>query len=759
MTTAKKITNLSLSKNLMSTFSLILPKHTSKYKSRLLLLSFCGLLFPAMAAPLAPDYLLRSSLGLTAQAQNSSVVREKQQLRIGVMAIRGKDKAISQWQAHMEYFARVLPEYDFELVPLGFDEIESTVENKKVDFVITNPGMYVNLEAKFGINRIVSLKNLRLGKAYTKFGAVILTKANRDDVNDLQDFKGKTFMGVKEGAFGGWQMAWDVFLDSKVDPYKHFKELRFGGSHDKVVLAVINGDVDGGTVRTDTLERMVAQGTIKLEDVKVINSQDQTEEFPFVHSTPLYPEWAFSAIGGLSLDIEEEMAKVLLELPPESNAAAKAKIEGWTVPLNYRPVHELFIDLKVAPYDDFGDFTTAQLLRRLGIVLAVASVGIAALTIYFQRRSLAKQRENELALNELNQSLEISAEEQRQLGEQQQKEKEQLELAIYTLIEEVADAADGDLTVRANLDSIELSTVADLFNSIIDNLQEIAVEARQSTGQVGEALKDNEVAMRSLAEQAIADAKETRNTLMSVERMSDSIQAVAKNASQAEKITDDTYNAVLQSTENMDLTVNSILELKNTVGETASKMKKLGESSKQISQALSLIEEISLKTNVLAINASAEAERAGEYGKGFSIVAEQVSSLAKQSSAATKAIAKVVMTIQNETLEVSYAMQSGTEQVLNSTELVESTKNSLTDVLSKSMEVNQLMGSISQTTVSQANTSHEVTTLIQKLADLSKTTSQSSMQVAKSIGETAQVAETLKSAVAQFKVAQSVSDN
>ena len=612
--------------------------------------------------------------------------------------------------------------------------------------------MYVNLEAKFGINRLASLKNLRLGKAYTKFGAVILAKADRNDLNGLKDFKGKTFMGVKESAFGGWQMAWDVFLDNKIDPYKNFKELRFAGSHDKVVLSVINGDVDGGTVRTDTLERMASQGTIKLEDIKIINEQEPTDEFPFARSTPLYPEWAFSAISGLSLEIEEEMAKALLDLPAQSTAATKAKIEGWTVPLNYRPVHELFIDLKVAPYDDFGDFTTAQLLQRLAIVAIFAFVGIAALTIFFQKRSLAKQKENEVALGKLNKSLKKSAQEQRELGKKQQEEKEQLEMAIYTLIEEVADAADGDLTVRANLESIELSTVADLFNSIIDNLQEIAVEARQSTGQVGEALKENEVAMRSLAEQAIADAQETRNTLMSVEKMSDSIQAVAKNASQAEMITDDTYNAVLQSTENMDLTVNSILELKNTVGETADKMKKLGESSKQISQALSLIEEISLKTNVLAINASAEAERAGEYGKGFSIVAEQVSSLAKQSSAATKAISKVVMTIQSETREVSNAMQSGTEQVLTSTQLVESTKNSLTDVLSKSMEINQLMGSISQTTVSQANTSHDVTNLIQKLADLSKTTSQSSMQVAKSISETAQVAQTLETAVAQFKV-------
>ncbi|MGF1541289.1 MAG: methyl-accepting chemotaxis protein, partial [Pleurocapsa sp.] len=339
-------------------------------------------------------------------------------------------------------------------------------------------------------------------------------------------------------------------------------------------------------------------------------------------------------------------------------------------------------------------------------------------------------------------------------AEQQRQEKEQLEAAIYTLIDEVSDATEGDLTVRANLDSLELSTVADLFNAIINNLQEIAVEAKQSTTQVGSSLKQNERAILALAEQAIAEAQETRDTLVSVEQMSRSIQAVAENASQAEKIADDTYNTVINSTNNMDLTVDSILALRTTVGETAKKMKRLGESSQKISQVVSFIEEIALKTNVLAINASVEAGRAGEYGQGFTIVAEQVGALAEQSAAATKEIAQIVAAIQAETTEVNQAMESGTAQVVDSTRLVEGTKQSLSLVLEKSREINQLMGSISQTTVSQANTSQTVTNLMQKIAQLSETTSKSSKEVAQSIMATAQVAQKLESTVAQFKVAE-----
>ncbi len=340
------------------------------------------------------------------------------------------------------------------------------------------------------------------------------------------------------------------------------------------------------------------------------------------------------------------------------------------------------------------------------------------------------------------------------LAEEQRQQREKLEKEIFLLLEEVSAAAEGDLTVRASLSSMEISTVADLFNAIIDNLQEIAVEVKQSTNQVGSSLRDNEEAIRILAEQAIAEAEETRKTLVSLEQMSQSIQEVARNASQAAKIADDTNNTVLESSSAMDRTVDSILSLRTTVGETAKKMKRLGESSQKISQVVSLIEEIALKTNLLAINASVEASRAGEQGQGFTVVAEQVGALAEQSAAATKEIAQIVAAIQMETQEVTQAMELGTTQVVDSTRLVESTKQSLKLVLEKSQEINQLMRSISEATVSQANTSQTVTDLMQQIAELSEASSASSKQVAESMVTTAQVAQKLESTVAKFKVAE-----
>ncbi len=341
---------------------------------------------------------------------------------------------------------------------------------------------------------------------------------------------------------------------------------------------------------------------------------------------------------------------------------------------------------------------------------------------------------------------------QQKLTEEQRQEKEALEKEILVLIDEVSGAMEGDLTVRASLDSLETSTIADLFNAIIDSLQEIAVEVKRSTSQLTTFLKENGEAVSVLAEEAVTETEATRNTLNSVEQISKSIQEVAQNATQTAMIANDTYSTVQDSTNAMVQTVDSIISLRNTVGDTAKKMKRLGESSQKISQVVSLIEEIALKTNLLAINASVEASRAGEQGQGFTVVAEQVGTLAEQSAAAAKEIAQIVALIQRETQEVTQAMETSTSQVVDTTRLVESTKQSLAIVLEKSQEINQLMKSISETTISQANTSQAINDLMEQMNLLSEQSSASALEIAQSMNETAEIAQNLEAIVAKFKV-------
>jgi methyl-accepting chemotaxis protein len=355
-------------------------------------------------------------------------------------------------------------------------------------------------------------------------------------------------------------------------------------------------------------------------------------------------------------------------------------------------------------------------------------------------------------LNLMAQNVDSTLAARQQETEQQRQQRETLETEIMNLVMEIEGATNGDLTVRASLDSMELSTVADLFNAVIDSLRDIAIEVKQGSGQVSTSLGTNERDIRQLSDRSIAEAAEIRGTLNSFEQMTDSIQEVATNANQASAIANDAYVVVQEGTEAMAQTVTSILSLRTTVGETAKKMKRLGESSQKISQVVTLIEEIALKTNLLAINASVEASRAGEQGQGFTVVAEQVGALAEQSAIATREIAQIVAAIQAETQDVAAVMELGTAQVVDGTRLVETTKLKLNQMLQKSQEINTLMSAISTATVSQAETAKTVTHLMQQVTQASEERSTFSQLMASSMQSTSQVAKKLEEKVAQFQV-------
>ncbi len=338
--------------------------------------------------------------------------------------------------------------------------------------------------------------------------------------------------------------------------------------------------------------------------------------------------------------------------------------------------------------------------------------------------------------------------EQVTVAQEKQQEKEQLEQEIYQLLEELQDAVDGDLTVRASLTSMEMSTVADLFNAIIDSLRDIAIQVKNSSARVSNALGEDKQSIQQLAQQASQESEATMKTLGSVDEMSQSIQAVAKNANQAATLANDTYGVTQDSAKAMDDTVNSIVSLKTTIAETAQKMRQLEKSSQKISQVVSLIEEMTFKTNLLAINAG----RSEEQGEGFAIFGEQLALLAEQSATATREIANIVANIQRETQEVANTMTIGTTQVNDTTQLVETTKGQLEQVLERSRSINDLMKSISEATISQTDTSQTVTQLMEEIAQYSKQRLTASETVAHSMEKTAHVAQELEATVEQFKV-------
>jgi putative nucleotidyltransferase with HDIG domain len=331
-----------------------------------------------------------------------------QTISIGVLAKSGEDVAVEKWSTTADYLSTKLPDYHFTIVPLGFKEIHDTVKQGKVDFVLTNPAYYVELEKFYGISRIATLVNQNLaGQQTTTFGGVIFTKAERQDINTISDLTGKSFMAVDSLSLGGWIVAWREFFLQDIDPFNDFSSLHYGGTHEGVVRAVLASAVDVGTVRTDTLEQMAEKGSIQLKQIKIIQQQ-QINEFPFLLSTALYPEWPMAAIKTTPDRLSRLVAGALMIMESDHPAALASHSAGWTIPLNYQPVHDCLFDLKIGPYKDYGKFSLTDVLtrywRQLTLLgLAVLLILVTAWYVILLNRILQKKK---LEVERLNTTLE-----------------------------------------------------------------------------------------------------------------------------------------------------------------------------------------------------------------------------------------------------------------------------------------------------------------------------------------------------------------
>ena len=223
-------------------------------------------------------------------------------------------------------------------------------------------------------------------------------------------------------------------------------------------------------------------------------------------------------------------------------------------------------------------------------------------------------------------------------SEHEREQKEKLQMQLLELLENIEGAASGDLTVRADVIEGEIGTIADFFNSIIESLREIVTEVKTSASEVNDSLGSNSKAIGKLAQEANTQASAINRTLNAVDSMASSMKEVAQNAHEAAVVANSAATTASQSGAAMDLTVENIVHLRETVGDTAKKVKRLGESTQEISRVVALINQISMQTNLLAINAGIEAARAGEEGQGFAVVAEEVGELAARSASATKEI-------------------------------------------------------------------------------------------------------------------------
>jgi methyl-accepting chemotaxis protein len=342
-----------------------------------------------------------------------------------------------------------------------------------------------------------------------------------------------------------------------------------------------------------------------------------------------------------------------------------------------------------------------------------------------------------------------AADQAKELSEQA---KAELQQRALQLLQEVDPIRQGDLTVRARVTADEIGTVADSYNATVESLRKIVAQVQAAATQVDSATRDNEVSVQVLSQEALRQAAEINTALAHIEEMSEVVQAVALSAEQAEAAAQQAAQTVEAGDAAMNRTVDGIQAIRATVAETAKKVKHLGESSQRISAVVELIGSFAAQTNMLALNASIEASRAGEEGRGFAVVAAEVRALARQSADATEEIRKLVASIQAETNEVVATMEAGTQQVVSGTRLVDETRQSLNQITAATAQISRQVKAIAQAATMQTEASRTVTQTMQGVVLIANRTSEEANQVAASFDQLRQVAQALQIEVGQFKV-------
>ena len=337
-------------------------------------------------------------------------------------------------------------------------------------------------------------------------------------------------------------------------------------------------------------------------------------------------------------------------------------------------------------------------------------------------------------------------------AEREKTDKERLQKETLRLLRSIEPALRGDLTVTVPLWEDEIGTIADGYNTTLQTLRELVRQVKVSAEKVDRTCNTSTSAVGQLSEQAQKQSQELQQALQELQQMVDSIAQVAVNAQQVDRAVLDANRTVQAGDSIMEETVAGIGEIRETVAETAKKLKNLGESSQKIAKVVSLIDNFANQTNLLAINAAIEATRAGEYGRGFGVVADEIRTLAYQSANATNEIERLVQEIRTETQSVTEAMELGIMRVVKGTELVNKTRQSLDEIKSATKQISDRVQHITTSTSTQTKQSQLMTKAMTDVADIASQTSSNSVKIASLFEELLSTSEQLQTSISKFKI-------
>jgi twitching motility protein PilJ len=336
-------------------------------------------------------------------------------------------------------------------------------------------------------------------------------------------------------------------------------------------------------------------------------------------------------------------------------------------------------------------------------------------------------------------------------GEADRQNKQNQE-AILRLMNEMGSLADGDLTVRATVTEDITGAIADSVNYTIEELRVLVGRINSAAAQVTSATESAQQTSVKLLQAAEKQSREIQETSSQVLKMARAINDVSASASRSVGVARQSLSAAEKGTEAVSNSIAGMNEIRGQIQDTAKRIKRLGESSQEIGEIVELISDITEQTNVLALNAAIQAASAGEAGRGFTVVAEEVQRLAERSAEATKQIAAIVKTIQTDTQDAVAAMETSTQGVVEGAKLSDAAGQALAEIGDVSHRLSQLIEEISVTAQTQAQAAGTVATSMQDILSITKQTTEGTKQTAVSVGQLARLAQELKGSVANFKI-------
>jgi twitching motility protein PilJ len=362
----------------------------------------------------------------------------------------------------------------------------------------------------------------------------------------------------------------------------------------------------------------------------------------------------------------------------------------------------------------------------LALIGAAALLVLLMVLIYYQSRAFRRAAESQAEQNERNQQ------------------------AILRLLDELSSLADGDLTVQATVTEDITGAIADSINYAIEALRELVTTINDSSILVDAASKQTEGTARQLLRAGEAQAKQSAAASESMARMAASIEEVSGNAERCSDVARHSVEVAHKGGEAVRRTIAGMNTIRETIQDTSKRIKRLGESSQEIGNIVELIEEIAEQTNILALNASIEASRAGEASRGFAVVADEVQKLAERSTNATKKIEVLVSTIQSDTNEAVVSMERSTTDVVGGALLAENAGAALDEIEQVSHQIASLVQNISGSSKEQSSVAGAITKNMNVLREISGKTTESMAATSSAISKLSELASQLRRSVSGF---------